>query len=159
MAKKIMTTLLVLAAGFLLIQLVPYGRDHMNPAVVSEPKWDTPQTLELAKRACFDCHSNNTTWPWYSNIAPISWLIQKDVDEGRDVINFSEWNSAGAGQSNRRRNEAQAVRDVVLEGRMPPSQYLILHPNASLSQAEAKQLAQGLQDSLGVIPNLVSDKQ
>ena len=56
--KKILMTIVVLVAGFLLIQLIPYGRSHTNPPVVDEPKWDTPQTRDLAKRACFDCHSN-----------------------------------------------------------------------------------------------------
>ena len=67
-----------------LIQLVPYGRDHTNPPVTQEVKWDSPRTRELAVGACYDCHSNLTEWPWYSNVAPISWLTQKDVDEGRD---------------------------------------------------------------------------
>ena len=75
--------LLLLAAA----QLVPYGRDHDNPPVVAEPAWGSPATRELARRACFDCHSNETQWPWYSNIAPLSWLIQRDVDEGRDELN------------------------------------------------------------------------
>jgi mono/diheme cytochrome c family protein len=76
-----LTGLLVLVAA---AQLVPYGRDHDNPPVAAEPTWDTPTTRELARRACFDCHSNETQWPWYSNIAPLSWLIQRDVEEGRD---------------------------------------------------------------------------
>jgi hypothetical protein len=73
-----------------LIQFVPYGHDHTNPPVMQEPQWDTMQTRPLAKRACFDCHSNETVWPWYSNIAPASWLIYRDVAEGREHFNFSE---------------------------------------------------------------------
>lgn len=65
---------------FALLQLVPYGRNHTNPPAVSQIAWDSPQTLDLAQRACFDCHSNETKWPWYTNIAPFSWLIQRDVD-------------------------------------------------------------------------------
>ena len=68
--KVILIVLIVAVGGFLLIQFVPFGRDHTNPPVVQEPKWDSPATRELAKRACFDCHSNETVWPWYSNIAP-----------------------------------------------------------------------------------------
>jgi len=77
MLKKILIGM-VLAGGivFIAMQLVPYGHAHTNPPVTGEPKWDSPQTRELAKRACFDCHSNETDWPWYSNIAPVSWLIQ-----------------------------------------------------------------------------------
>ena len=75
------------------IQAVPYGRAHDNPPVRSEPQWDSPVTRDLVVRACFDCHSNETIWPWYANIAPISWLTTRDVDEGRDELNFSEWGS------------------------------------------------------------------
>lgn len=62
-----------------LIQAVPYGRDHINPPLNAEPAWDNPRTQELTVRACFDCRSNETVWPWYSYIAPISWLIERDV--------------------------------------------------------------------------------
>jgi hypothetical protein len=80
---------LVGVLGFLAIQLVPYGRDHTNRPVTGEPKWDSPATRADAVTACFDCHSNQTVWPWYSNIAPMSWLIQHDVDEGRAALNWS----------------------------------------------------------------------
>lgn len=71
-------SLLGFIAIVILIQAVPYGRDHLNPPVRAEPQWDSPRTRELSARACFDCHSNETVWPWYSNIAPISWLIESD---------------------------------------------------------------------------------
>lgn len=122
-----------------LIQLVPYGRDHQNPDVVAEPSWDSPQTRDLAVRACFDCHSNETTWPWYSNIAPLSWLIQRDVDEGREHLNFSEWN---------RRQRSGESAETVREGEMPPPYYTVTHPNARLSDSEMQALAQGLTASL-----------
>ena len=124
---------------FVLIQFVPYGRDHQNPDVVAEPSWDSPQTRDLAVRACFDCHSNETTWPWYSNIAPLSWLIQRDVDEGREHLNFSEWN---------RRQRSGESAETVREGEMPPPYYTVTHPNARLSDSEMQALAQGLTASL-----------
>ena len=124
---------------FVLIQLVPYGRDHQNPDVVAEPSWDSPQTRDLAVRACFDCHSNETTWPWYSSIAPLSWLIQRDVDEGRERLNFSEWN---------RRQRSGESAETVREGEMPPPYYTVTHPNARLSDSEMQALAQGLTASL-----------
>lgn len=68
---------------FLAAQAVPYGRGHANAPVEREPLWDSSPTRDLAVRACFDCHSNQTLWPWYSTIAPASWFIQRDVDEGR----------------------------------------------------------------------------
>jgi hypothetical protein len=116
---------------FALIQLIPYGRNHVNPAVLQEPNWDA-QTRSIAQKACFDCHSNETVWAWYSNIAPFSWLIQRDVDEGRRVLNFSEWG----------RWETEEIGETVAEGEMPPQQYLLLHPNAKLTDAEKQVLIQ-----------------
>ena len=125
----------VLAAAA--IQLVPYGRGHTNPPVLAEPAWDSPQTRMLAVRACFDWHSNETVWPWYSNIAPLSWLVQRDVDEGRRKTNFSE--------SNRPQKNARESAETVQKGTMPPWYY----PWARLSPAERHELIQGLAVSVG----------
>jgi hypothetical protein len=79
-------------ALFLLLQIVPFGRMPSNPPVTGEPAWDSPQTRALAVRACFDCHSNETEKPWYSNIAPpISWATSDHVESGRGKLNFSEF--------------------------------------------------------------------
>lgn len=133
---------IVIIGVFLLIQLVPYGRNHDNPPVTSEPNWDSPQTRELAQRACFDCHSNETVWPWYSNIAPVSWLTQNDTDEGRRSLNFSTWNSGGRG------HEAGESIEVLSQGRMPPSVYLIANPEARLTTAEKQALIDGLRATI-----------
>jgi len=125
---------------FVIMQLVPYGKDHTNPAPVAEPKWDSPQTRALAKRACFDCHSYETVWPWYSTIAPGSWLIYKDVVDGREEFSFSNWEQ----QSKRSRKLAEMIN----EGQMPPPQYLLLHPEARLSPEEKLQFIAGLQKSV-----------
>ncbi len=123
-----------------MIQLAPYGRDHGNPPVVAEPSWDSAQTRELSVRACFDCHSNETVWPWYSNVAPVSWLVQRDVDEGREELNYSEWT---------RRQEGEESAESVREGSMPPSSYLLTHPEARLTDAELAALADGLAATFG----------
>ena len=133
--------LLALVLLFGLIQLVPYGRDHSNPPVQNEPAWNEPRTRELAVRACFDCHSNQAIWPWYSNVAPVSWLVQRDVDEGRSRLNFSEWGG--------RRQEVREVAEVVREGEMPPFQYRLLHAAARLSSDEKETLIGGLTATLG----------
>jgi mono/diheme cytochrome c family protein len=132
--------LVALLGGLLVIQLIPYGRDHDNPPVAAEPSWDSSQTRELAVRACFDCHSNQTVWPWYSNVAPISWLVQRDVDEGRDELNYSEWDRDQEGEES-----AETVRD----GSMPPNSYLLTHPDARLTDAELALLADGLAATFG----------
>ncbi len=147
---KIIAFLLVAAIVlFGLIQLVPYGKNHTNPAVVQEPQWDSPQTRALAQRACFDCHSNETVWPWYSNVAPISWLVQHDVDEGRQRMNLSEMGS--------QRIRVDELTRAITRGSMPPAQYLILHPDARLTADEKNLLVNGIQatfggSSLGEIP-------
>ena len=129
-----------LVAIFLLIQLVPYGHQHTNPPVVAEPAWDSPQTRELAVRACFDCHSNETKTYWYSGIAPFSWLIQSGITDGRRRLNFSEWTGNSRG--------AREAAETVQRGSMPPIQYTLIHSSARLSDAEKTALEQGLQVTL-----------
>ena len=132
--------LVVAAVLAIAIQFVPYGRDHSNPPVVAEPEWDSPQTHEFAVSACFDCHSNETEWPWYTNIAPVSWLTQRDVEQGRDELNFSEWNLDQEGD-----DAAETVRD----GSMPPWQYTLIHPEARLSDEQLEALEAGLVATFG----------
>jgi len=125
----------------LLIQLIPLPGRGNNPPVVSEPAWDSPQTRTLAKQACFDCHSNETVWPWYSYMAPVSWLVYNDTMQGRSRVNFSEWNTRpqpGVGE----------IGEIIQEGEMPPLIYLPMHPAARLTAAEKQQLITGLTNSL-----------
>ena len=132
---------LVVVLAFVAIQFVPYGRDHVNPPVAAEPSWDSLETRALARQACFDCHSNETEWPAYSTVAPVSWLIQHDVSEGRAVLNFSEWQ--------RPQDEAKEAAEEVLEGEMPLRMYQLMHAHARLSAADRERLARGLERTLG----------
>jgi hypothetical protein len=109
--------------------------------VIAEPQWDTPRTRELAVRACFDCHSNETDWPWYADVAPMSWSVAMHVDEGRDRLNSSEWD--------RPQREADEAAETVEEGSMPPLYYRLAHPDARLSSAEKDELIAGLRASVG----------
>ena len=136
---------IVLLLLFGAIQLIPYGRNHTDPRVVAEPKWNSPATRTLAVTACFDCHSNQTKWWWATDIAPFSWLVSRDVQKGREILNFSEW---GTSLQGRRSSDPQRIADSVLRGRMPPIQYWIVHWNAKLSSAQKQQLANGLLASL-----------
>jgi Haem-binding domain len=136
---------IVVVAILAVIQLVPYGRNHHNPPVTREPTWDSPQTRALAASACFDCHSNLTKWRWYSNVAPSSWLVQRDVDGGRAQFNFSEWDrpqDVGSGD----------LAETIRNGSMPPWFYTIAHPSASLSKADQQQLIAGLIATLRASP-------
>lgn len=130
--------LIVLAVSAIVIQFIPYGRDHDNPPVLAEPAWDSPATRDLAVRACFDCHSNETDWRWYTNVAPLSWLIQSEVDEGRAELNFSEWNAGQEGEES-----AGTVRD----GSMPPRVYALTR--SRLTDAETQMLTLGLAATFG----------
>ncbi len=131
----------VVAVG---IQLVPAGRSHTNPAVTAEPQWADPQARELMVRACFGCHSNEVDWPWYSNVAPLSWAISDHVSEGREAVNYSEFD--------RPQDEADETIEVLLDGSMPPAYYTRfgLHPDADLSAAEVDALVAWLRQTPGL---------
>lgn len=152
----------ILGIGIIAIQFVPVERT--NPPVVQEPNWDSPQTRALAKEACFDCHSNETQWPWYAKVAPVSWLVTDDVHEGRAKLNFSEWTGANSGEAEEKNGaeaddeenegreeeggegaEIEEITDVIREGEMPLQPYLLLHPKARLSAAEQQALINGLE--------------
>lgn len=140
MKKTLLYLVIAAIVVFLLIQLIPFGRDHTNPATTSEPVWDSPQSRQLVKDSCFQCHSNETVWPWYSNVAPASWLVSADVASGRRRFNFSEWNTNPG--------ELNDMVSSIQEGEMPPIQFWIFHPSARLN-AQAKQaLIQALQNSI-----------
>jgi mono/diheme cytochrome c family protein len=125
-------------AVFALIQAIPYGRSHSNPPVTGEPQWDSARTRELTVRACYGCHSNEVEYPSYANIAPISWMVQSHVDEGRDELNFSIFDQSTHG--------ADDAVETILDGSMPPSYYTRfgLHPEARLTDAEIQELVAGL---------------
>ncbi len=136
--------------AFLAIQLIPVWLLQNNPPVLAEPQWDSAETRALAVRACFDCHSNETRWPWFTRIAPASWLATFDTVRGRNHLNFSEWGVAGGeGEEEGEGREGGKMGEVIQEGSMPPSLYLTMHPEAQLTEAEKQQLIDGLNASLG----------
>jgi hypothetical protein len=130
---------------FALIQLISFPIISLagwqtNPPVRAEPAWNSPQTRALAVRACYDCHSNETTWPWYSKVAPVSWLVTRHVIEGRQKLNFSEWGVRGV--------ELDEVDRAIRRNQMPTQDFLLIHPEAKLTDAEKQQLIDGLNASL-----------
>jgi len=133
-------------AGILLLTLVALLLET-NPPTTQEPAWDSPQTRALAKRACFDCHSNETAWPWYDRLPVSSWLAVFDVVRGRNHLNFSEWGTTP------RRGEGGGegggdMGEVIRRGSMPPALYTTMHPEAVFNDAEKQQLIDGLAKSL-----------
>lgn len=127
----------------LAIQALPMGRDHTNPAISGEPAWSSPRTRELMVAACYSCHSNEVEWPWYSNVAPMSWAVSDHVDEGRDAVNFSEFATDPG--------DADESIEEILDGSMPPAYFTRfgLHPEANLSPSERSELIAGLRATPG----------
>jgi len=128
-------------AIFGVFQLIPRGNILHNPPVLQEPVWDSPETRTLVQRACFDCHSNETNWPWYSKIQPVAMMLGKDIVHGRTVLNFSEW-------SEKNILTVEYIEHVIRSDKMPLQKYLLLHPEARLTLAEKEQLIDGLKNSL-----------
>lgn len=139
MKTKILISSLILLAA---IQFVPYGKDHVNPQVIAEPQWDSLETKALFMRACGDCHSHETKWPWYSSVAPSSWLVASDVHEGRQHFNASAWD-------HQKTNKGKEAVKELREGEMPPLAYLSAHPEARLGEQEKAALLSGLSSTFG----------
>jgi len=127
-----------LLAVFTLIQLIPAGRS--NPPLTREIRWTSGQARGLARDACYDCHSNETDWPWYAYVAPVSWWIVDHVNDGRRHLNFSEWDKPN--------EDADEIISQVATGEMPFPDYLRLHPEARLSSEETQDLIDGLSRTL-----------
>lgn len=109
-------------AVVVVMQLIPLGRD--NPPVIAD--FDgPPEVRAVLARSCFDCHSNETKWPWYSYVAPVSYLVVHDVKEGREHLNFSDWKGGP--------KVAGEILEEVATGEMPLGIYLSLHPEARLT--------------------------
>lgn len=112
------------------IQVWPAGRTNPpTTAGLDAP----PEVTAILRRTCYDCHSNETRWPWYAYVAPVSWWMVKDVDEGRDELNFSDW---GSYEQKKRERRAKKVIEEVEDGVMPPENYLRLHGDARVGAAE-----------------------
>ena len=134
MKRVIMWVVIAAVVLFVLVSLIPLNRT--NPAITKEVAWDSPETRALAQRACFDCHSNETVWPPYAYVAPTSLLLWRHVTEGRQHLNFSEWDKGQPG--------FREVQEQVASGEMPPWDYLLMHGSGKLTDAEKEQLLTGL---------------
>lgn len=137
-------TLIVAGVGIVAIQFLPVGHPRSNPPVTTEVEWSSAETRELFFRACGDCHSNESRWPWYSRVAPVSWWIAEHVRHGRGTLNVSEWSVERFGE------EASEAAETVREGTMPTLDYLRMHPEARLSDSENARLIAGLEATFGV---------
>ena len=141
-----MAALVVAAGALVAAQFVPVERTNppQDSALVAPPEIEA--TL---RRACYDCHSNETEWPWYSRIAPLSWYIARDVNLGRKEINFSQW---GSYYPARRRRKLEWIGRALHEEKMPPWYYRLMHPDARLTQADRDALQHWIESVLSPPP-------
>jgi hypothetical protein len=110
--------------------------EKSNPAPRLDASLD-PSIRPLLKRACYNCHSNETVWPWYANVAPVSWLVASDVNEGRQHLNFSEWGNYSAEIQGRKRFR---IGQEVGEKAMPPWYYSVMHRESRLTTEERAEI-------------------
>lgn len=137
MIAKIVRWLFLLAfVAWIGIQFIEV--DRHNPQITGDIKVSEP-IKSAFKAACYDCHSNETKWPWYSYVAPVSWLIEKDVKEGRKHLNFSEWEKY---TEKRRTRKKEEIWEEINNGAMPLSNYLFMHPEASLTLTQKNLIKQ-----------------
>ncbi len=143
MRKALKYAALIVIAFFIGIQFIQPER--VNPPSDSAAAFDlvakpSPQVAEIARRACYDCHSHSTVWPWYSRVAPVSWLVANHVREGRARLNFSQWNLLSPDMSKRRLKEAC---EEMRKGEMPLWNYKLMHPEARITDGDVKAFCSG----------------
>lgn len=137
MVKKIFLGLVLL---FVVMQFVRIDRTNppVDPTVDLASMYNMPQNVKaIMKKACYDCHSFETVYPWYTNIAPLSWWIGDHIDHGRDELNFSVW---GTYSEKRQDHKIDEINELVEEGEMPLESYLIIHGDAKLTDQEVKEM-------------------
>ena len=151
--KKILKIIaVVFVVGFIAIQFIRPDRTNL-PIVQAETLEAAAQVPEnvraILKRSCNDCHSNETTYPWYSNISPFSWLLADHIEEGRRELNYSVWNTYTA---KKKRHKFDEICEQITSGEMPHNQYLWLHADANLSETDKKILCDWAETEKAKIP-------
>ena len=131
-------TPIFLVLVFIGMQFVPTpGLSKTSTTGSRTPEMINPQVGKIMERSCQDCHSNRTTWPWYSYVAPVSWLITKHVNEGREILDFSDWSTEPPSEG-----ERMLICDAVSDGRMPLPGYTAIHRNARLSKQDVERICE-----------------
>jgi len=140
MKKTLRWTGIALVVVFVAIQAIRPAKT--NPPIdqsktIENNTQMSPEVAAVLDRACADCHSSKTTWPWYSQIAPISWYLADHVKDGRKELSLSDW---GTYETRRKTRKLDEIREQVESGSMPIKSYVLLHPNAKLSDADRRLL-------------------
>jgi hypothetical protein len=134
MRKSLARVLLFLLVALVVAQFIPVERGNPNSDPHSELR---AEVSDVFRRACYDCHSNRTEWPWYARLAPVSWFLAHHVEEGREHLNFSLWNEYTPGAQ---RHLAKEIVEEVEEGKMPLPMYISIHPEAEVTSSEIDRL-------------------
>lgn len=149
--KTVKKILLVILVAFIAIQLIQPARNQSGQVLSTDiaMAYQIPDTVQtILKLACYDCHSNNTRYPWYTYVQPVGWLLANHIRDGKEELNFSEF---GAYSNRRKQSKLKSIQSQVHDGEMPLSSYTLLHKKARLTD-EQKQLiidwAQKMKDSL-----------
>ena len=142
----------VLIAVLVIIQFIrpkqnvsagPFSNDISTKFAVND------NVASILKQSCYDCHSNNTIYPWYANVQPVTWWLQDHVNEGKKELNFSEFASYTA---KRQRKKFEEIKDEVKEGKMPLESYTWMHKNAILSEQQKAALYKWCDENLATLP-------
>lgn len=147
MRKWLKKIIILLAGLFIIIQFFPSGRPHNEPVTGQDIALSIEVPAEvgnLIKNACFDCHSQNTRFPWYSYVAPVSWLVAKDVNNGREELDFSNWGKLSKKDKLKIFDE---ISEMVGEEEMPLKKYILLHPEARLKKEDRDLIIRWADDS------------
>jgi len=146
MIKLLKILIIILIVAFIAMQFVPNkmpentaaGKDDLISSGV------LPENISsILRTSCYDCHSNQTVYPWYSKVAPASWLLAKDIRDGRDDLNFSEW---GSDSKRHQIGNLRKIKEEVTSGAMPLKKYLLIHRHAALSPEQKDALAKWTED-------------
>ncbi len=149
--KRVRQILFVLLIGFIVIQFIQPARNQSGQVLHTDisQTYNIPNDVDtLLKNACYDCHSNNTNYPWYSNIQPVGWILAKDMKDGKAMLNFSEFGSLS---SRRQISKLQGAENRIKDGTMPLQAYQVMHPSARLTEREKRLLIdwiEGTKDSI-----------
>ncbi len=128
----------IIAIVFIGIQLIPRPKKNTSAETIISPVFQSNDTvLAILKKSCLDCHSNNTNYPWYASIQPLSMWINHHIEEGKEELNFSEFHSYS---QKKQQHKLKELIEQIEEGEMPMSSYTLIHQSAQLTGAEKKTL-------------------
>ncbi len=133
---------LILLLIFIAIQFIPTTRNESTETLKSDfiEVFNPPKSIAIKlKTACYDCHSNNTAYPWYNKIQPVAWFLEHHIEEAKEELNFSEF---GNYSKRKQKSKLKSIKNEIKDAKMPLKSYLIMHKNATFSEIERKEFVE-----------------